>query len=110
MRDGIKQNNKADGPLGIRTGVWLVVFGLLLVCVLTISLPRRHTSVPTPEAASEDVAVQSLLHRPASGRHTAREQFTPEVYESAAGYDIGEAQLSMIEQMVQDRRTWTDGR
>ena len=108
MRERIQQNKKADCPLGIRTGVWLIVFGSVLVSVLTINLSRHHTSQPTRDTASEALPdLDSSTHRP-SFRRTAHREFTPAAYESGPSDDIGEAHLTMIEQMTQDRRTWMD--
>ena len=54
MKSDVEQ--KANGPLHIRMGIWLMVLALGLLCVLTISLPRQETanreskieSSPTP--------------------------------------------------------------
>jgi hypothetical protein len=99
---------KANGPLGIRTSVWLILFGAVLVCVLTIALSRRHTSLVTRDAASENVAHQESSTRRASFRRTSHIEFTPTAYESGSSSDLDEVQLAMIEQMTQDRRTWMD--
>ena len=109
MRHCIEQKDKADGPLGIRIGVWLSVFGMVLVCLLAISLSQRQSSRPTTETALEDVADQDSSNRSQlSVRWTARIKFTPKVYESGSDYNNEDAVLSMIEQMTQDRRTWMD--
>ena len=106
-----EQNKKTGGPLGIRAGIWLVVFGLLLACMLTIWLPRHYTNSTMREISSEDQRTKSSFARPQAGvRRTANEGSMREVSRNGADYDIGDAQVSMIEQMVQDRRTWTDGR
>jgi hypothetical protein len=108
MRQRIEQKKKADGPLGIRTGVWLTVFGLVLVCLLTISLSQRHSSRPTTETPLENVAGQDSSNRPrVSVQRTPNIKFTPKDYES--GSDNEDALWSMAEQMAQDRRTWVDG-
>src|SRR6266498_1139307 len=98
----------ADGPLGVRTGVWLIVLVLALVCVLPIKLSLDHTGRPTRGTASEDLADHdSSIHPPASVR-TVHKRFPAEAYESGSGYDSRDALLSMVEQMTQDRRTWMD--
>lgn len=52
MRSDVEQYGKADHSLGIRAGVWLIVIGLLLLCVLTISLFRREAISPEGKVAS----------------------------------------------------------
>src|SRR6185436_5993675 len=98
---------KTDGPLGIRIGVWFTVFGLVFVCLLTISLSQRHSSRPTTETPLEDEADQDSSDRPqASAQRTARIKFPPKVYESGSDCDNEDALLSMAEQLIEDRRTW----
>jgi hypothetical protein len=110
MRQPIAHNNKAGGPLGIRSGVWLIVFGLLLLCVLTISLSYHHAYSRSGDIASEAIAGQdSSLPSQTRPRRTADKEITPEVHDGGAAYDIGEPEFAVIEQMVQDRRTWVDG-
>jgi len=109
MRQRLKQIKKGEGPLGIRTAVWLSTFGLMLVGVLTIHLSRQHREPPAGEIASAEVADQDSLPLPqARVRRAAHREVTPNVCESGVGCDKGEALFSMIEQMIQDRRTWMD--
>jgi len=109
LGDLIEQKKKADGPLGIRTCVWITVSGLVLVCLVTISLSQRPSSRPTTETALEDVADQDSSNRPqVSVQRTAHIKFRPKVYESGSDYNSEDALLSMVEQMTQDRRTWMD--
>lgn len=87
MRSRIVQNEKNGAPLGIRTGVWLTVFGLLLLCMVAISLSRRSTTRPAGETASSsgDATRQDSSASPqANGRRTTHKYFAPEVYESGA--------------------------
>ena len=108
MRQRIEQNEKPDGLFGVRVGVWLTAFGLMTACVLTIEL-SRHTSRPKTETASQGVPGQDSSARPQAGvRRMARKVFTSGFYESGASYETGEAQFSLIEQMIQDRRQWMD--
>jgi hypothetical protein len=105
MREHLNRNKKVDGPLGIRSTVWLVVFGLVLVCMLLIS--RHHIEQPTREIALEEVPEQnSSPHSWPKIHRTAQAEIRPE---NQVGYGNGEIDLSMVEQMVQDRRTWMDG-
>jgi len=107
MRQHFNQNKKVDGPLGIRPTVWFVVFGLVLVCMLLIS--RYQTEQPPREIAVEEVPEQnSSPHSWPKIRTAAQAEFGPEVYVDQVGYGNGEIDLSMVEQMVQDRRTWMD--
>jgi hypothetical protein len=55
MRNCLVQNEKEVAPLGIRSGVWLTVLNLALLCLLAINLSRRHTSQPAFETASSSV-------------------------------------------------------
>jgi len=98
----------ADGPLVVRTGVWLIVLVLALVCVLPIKLSLDHTSRPTRGTASEDLADPDSSIQPPASVRTVHKRFTAEAYESGSGYDSRDALLSMVEQMTQDRRTWMD--
>ena len=108
MRKQIKQSKKIDGPLGIRIGVWLIVFGAVLACVLTISLSSRYTSQLTRDTASENLSHQESPNHETSSRRAGHIEFTSATYESGERVDFDEAQLTMIEQMTQDRRTWWD--
>ena len=108
MRQHLNQKKKLAGPLGIRTTVWLFVFGLALVCVLIIS--RHHAEPPVGEIAAEGYRDQdSSPHSWSKVRRTAQTEVWPETYEDRAGYGNGEIDLSMVEQLSQDRRTWVDG-
>lgn len=101
------RKKKTDGPPGIRPAVWLFVFGLALVCMLLIS--RHHIEQPTREMVVEEVPEQNTS--PHSGpkiRRIAQTEVKLEAYEDQVGYRNGEIDLSMVEQMVQDRRTWMD--
>jgi hypothetical protein len=95
--------------MGIRIGVWLLVFGLVLVCVLAIDLCLHHRNrlpgaTSSDGVADQDASTQTL----ASVRRTTYEELMPDVYQIGEVYEIGEAQWSMIEQMIQDRGTWMD--
>ena len=106
MQQHLIRNKKVDAPHGIRNTVWLVVFGLVLVCVLIIS---RHYIAPGREIAAEEVREQdSSPHSSPMVRRTAQTEVRPKAYEERGGYGNGETELSMVEQIVQDRRTWVD--
>ena len=108
MRQHPKQQKKLDGPLGIRTTVWLFVFGLVLMSVLIIG--RHLTEPPAGENAAEALRAQaSAPHAWSQVRRTAQTGVWPETYEDRAGYGNGEIDLSMVEQTIQDRRSWMDG-
>jgi hypothetical protein len=107
MRQHLNDNKKVDGPLGIRPTVWLVVFGLVLVCMLIIS--QHQTEQSTREIAVEGIREQnSPLHSWPRIHRTAQREVRPESYEDPVGHGDVEIDLSMVEQMVQDRRTWMD--
>jgi hypothetical protein len=99
---------KTEGPLGIRTAVWLFVFGSVLVCILIFS--RHHAEEPTRQLAAEVVREQdSSPHMWHRDRKTTRRDVSPEKDEDSVGFSYKEIDLSMAEQLIQDRRTWTDG-
>jgi len=110
MRQCVGENKRADGPLGIRAVIWFMVFALLLLCVLTIGVSRHRAIAPPGESALENIADQdSSRRRGVIMRWAEHKNSTPEVDGSAWEHDEdGERQVSMIEQMVRDRRTWVD--
>ena len=111
MKSLILQAKKADGPLGIRTSVWLIVFGTLLLCVSVIRLSptRKGPAVVMTPTSSVDAERQDLPVRPhAIARRTASKYFAPEVHRSGgarsdAGDPLLEMALSEIAQKIQDR-------
>ena len=110
MREQIKQNKKADGPLGIRTGVWLIVLGPALICVLMVSLSSRNPGQRTPDTALRSPSYQEPSTHETRSLRTDHIEFAPATREGGASYDFDEAQWAMIEQMTQDRRTWWDNK
>jgi len=106
MREHLNHNKKVDGPRGIRPTVWLVVLGLALVCTLLIT--RHHTEQPTREILEAVREQNSSFHSRPRIHRTARTEIRPEAYEDPVGHGNVEIDLSMVEQMVQDRRTWMD--
>jgi len=57
MQERTNSKQKAGGPLGIRTSVWLVICGLLVTCVLLISVARRH-AIHRPHGALFDQSIK----------------------------------------------------
>jgi|SRR6185369_1097107 len=116
MKSRILQARKADGPLGIRTGLWLIVFGILILCVFVIRLsPTRNDPAAFMTATgSVDAKPQDLPARPhAIARRTATKYSATEVYQSGgvrgdAGDQFLEMALSEIAQKIQDRHSWID--
>jgi hypothetical protein len=111
MKSRILQARKADGPLGIRTGLWLIVFGTLILCVFIVRLSptgKGPTAVMTA-TSSVDGKRQDLPLTTA--RRTASKPFAPEVHQSGgarsdAGDQLLEMALSEIAQRIQDRHSW----
>jgi len=101
---------KGEGPLGIRTGVWITVFGLVVLAgLLTMSLFQRPASRPTTESAVVDMAGRHSSDRPQAGvPWTSRIKFTPKAPASGSDDDLEDALSAIVEPMTQDRRTWTD--
>ena len=118
MKSRIVQAKKADGPLGIRTSVWLIVFGMLFLCVFVMrfSPTRKGPAVVMTATSSADAKRQDLPTRPhAIDRRTASKYFSAEVHQSgAAPSDVGdqvlEMELTEIAQMIADRHNWIDPR
>ena len=107
MREHFNRNKKVDGPLGIRPTVWLVVFGLVLVCMLLIT--GHHSEQPTREITVEEIREQNSSPHSRPRIHIpVMTEVRPEAYEDPVGQGNIEIDLSMVEQMVQDRRTWMD--
>lgn len=59
-------NDTIGGPLGIRISVWIIICGLLLMCVLLLTISRRHASSSAVEttSTSEDAARHDLPPTP----------------------------------------------
>jgi len=114
MKSRTLQAKKADGPLGIRTRVWLIVFGMLVLCVFVIrlSLTRKGPAVVMIATSSVDAKPQDLPARPrAIARWTASTYFAPEVHQSGGarsdeGDQLFEMELSEIAQIIEDRHSW----
>jgi hypothetical protein len=72
-------------------------------------ISRHHIEQPTREIAVEAVREQnSPSHSRPRIHRTARTEVRPEAHEDPVGQGNVEIDLSMVEQMVQDRRTWMD--
>jgi len=116
MKSLILQAKKADGPLGIRTSVWLIVFGTLLLCVSVIRLSptRKGPAKVMTVTSSADAKRQKLparLH--AIARRTGSKHFALKFHQnggarSDAGDQLLEMALSEIAQKIQDRHSWID--
>ena len=108
MREHIDQRKRSDGLLGIRIGVWLVVFGATIACMLMITLSSYDPSQLTSDGVSDSQLLQDSSTHKTSFRRTSNMEFTPATYESRASWDFDEAQLAIINEMTQDRRSWWD--
>jgi len=114
MKSRTLQAKKADGPLGIRTRVWLIVFGMLVLCVFVIRLSptRKGPAVVMIATSSVDAKRQDLPARShAIARRTASKHFATEVHQSGgarsdAGDQLLEMELSEIAQIIEDRHSW----
>ena len=108
MREHIDQRKRSDGLSGIRIGVWLVAFGAALVCMLMITQSPFGPSQLTSDSVSESQLPQDSATHKTSFQRAHNVVFTPAAYESRASWDFDEAQLAVINEMTQDRRTWWD--
>ena len=117
MKSCIVKAKQADGTLGIRTRVWLIVFGMLLLCVFAIRLSptRIGPAVAVSATSSADAKRQDSPARPhAIARGNASKYFAPdEVHQSHgarsdAGDRLFEMALSDIAQTIEDRHSWID--
>ena len=62
MQRLIEKNEKTDYPFGIRSSVWCIIFGFVLVCAIAIWLSRPHVSQPTattPQEVTREIAAES---------------------------------------------------
>jgi hypothetical protein len=119
MKSCIVKAKQADGTLGIRTRVWLIVFGMLLLCVFAIRLSptRIGPAVAVSATSSADAKRQDSPARPhAIARRNAFKYSAPdEVHQSRgarsdAGDQLFEMALSDIAQTIEDRHSWIDPR
>jgi hypothetical protein len=102
------QNKKSDGLFGIRTAVWVFAFGLVLGCILGVRL--LHTNTPVLELTAEEIhEPRAVAHSGRNVRTTVQVELRAKAYEDQVENNIGEIDLSMVEQVTQDRRTWMDG-
>src|SRR5688500_11090871 len=109
MRDRSERRKKADGPFGIRTSVWLIVFGMGLLCALAIQVSAPHAGPSGGAIAAMAMAEPQALPNPqARVRKIAHREASLAADESWANSDSEFALLSLVEQIVQDRRTWMD--
>src|SRR5438445_2389439 len=78
MRNRNQQTQSDDSPLGIRTSVWLVFLGVVLVCITAITFLRPKTSKeatgtgqplmnPQPPKPNLDVALNAVILKFNSG-------------------------------------------
>jgi len=98
----MRRNKEDAGLFGIRTTVWLFAFGLVFGCMV-ITAPR-HREPPVPGIAPDEAAAHSGRRIQTSVQVEVR----PEVDNEPAVDGAAEIDLSMIEQVVQDRCTWMD--
>jgi len=110
MRQHLNQNKKAEGPLGIRNGVWFFGICSMLLCLLIIS--RHRPDETTGQIAAEVAEVIRVQDSSAlawrSVRSKARTDVRPERPEDSVGVGDEEFDLSIAEQLSQDQRTWID--
>ena len=108
MREHLDQRKRSDGLLGIRIGVWLVVFGAAIASLLMITSTSYDPSQLTSDGVSESQLPQDSSTQKTSFQRAGNRVFMPGTYESTASWDFDEAQLTMINEMTQDRRSWWD--
>jgi len=104
MKSCIVKAKQADGTLGIRTRVWLIVFGMLLLCVVAIRLSstRKGPAVAVTATSSADANRQDFPARPPATARRSRGS------RSDAGDPLFEMALSDIAQIIEDRHSWID--
>jgi hypothetical protein len=108
MREHIDQSKRSNGLFGIRIGLWLVVFVAAIGCILMISLSSYDPSQLASDGVSESELPQDSSTHNTGFRRTRNMEFTPATYHSRESWDFDEAQLALINEMTQDRRTWWD--
>src|SRR5436190_1737703 len=60
MKNRIGQSKATNAPPGIRTGVWLIMLGLLMLCLFVVSLSYRNAihSAGVSASGSKDAGVE----------------------------------------------------
>ena len=107
MKNRIGQSKPTNAPPGIRTGVWLIMLGLLMLCLFVVSLSYRNAihSAGVSASGSKDAIREDSSSRPRAAVRRVAYNFAPD----GADYDNEAAELSLVERMTQDRQTWTFG-
>jgi hypothetical protein len=116
MKSWMLRATKADGPLGIRTSVWLMVFGMFLLCVFVVRLfpTRRGPTIVLSATRSANAKRPELPADPhVIAQRTASKYFAHAAHKSGggrsdAGEQLLETALSEIEQIIEDRHSWID--
>ena len=98
MRANHQPPKKREGVLGIRRSVWLVALGPVALLTLFLLLPGYQASRDTSPAL---VAPRHFSNIEVRTRGIRFIPFHPET-------DMRNGAMDMIEQQVEDRRTWVD--
>lgn len=96
------------GPCNVRAGVWCFILFVALVCVLFVR-EQFPTSSPDPAVVQQDLNLEQS-HEPWSGpeRPLETHHFSDGAHPHVST-DHMEFDLSEVEAIVNDRRTWIDG-
>src|SRR4051794_10382676 len=106
MRKRIQQSKKADGLLSVRISIWLILFGSVLICALTIRVSQNRRD---QLAASENPSNEEPSRHNTGALRPNHIAHAPSTDDSGVTFDFNEYQLTVIDEMMQDRRTWMDG-
>jgi hypothetical protein len=101
-------NKNVKAPFNVRPVVWLVVLGVVIGSAILPGLSSRRTKKMIPHSPTETLSHQEASTPGTGFRRIPRAKIAPVASEQEAGGDLDESQLAMIEQMIQDRRTWMD--
>src|SRR5437667_1032459 len=99
MKNRIGQSKATNAPPGIRTGVWLIMLGLLMLCLFVVSLSYRNAihSAGVSASGSKDPIRENSSSRPRAAVRRAAHNFTPDVLQTGVDYDNEAAELSLVE-------------
>jgi hypothetical protein len=109
VRRSLEQLARSDRSKGIRARVWVLAFGLVLASALLIAISELRTDRPGDEVRRKPLLEGSLsVSVRAKAKQQPEEAGGLEIIDIAA--DDERAEDGAVEQIIQDRSTWIDGR
>ena len=101
--------NKSDERSGIRLGVWIFIFCLVVLCTVVIS-PRIAEYRVEQATTAQKISRSSPPGHQLTGLHgSVPSDLGSRVQTGDLPFGIQELDLKSIEQAIEDRRTWVYG-